>query len=397
MKLIWVAPECPYPANTGGRVGIWKRITEFSKKNEIYLFCVIDELSELEEREHILSVCREVHMYTRQSKIKSLFHAICTPYPAISRWNENLKKDIEVAYNRLCPDFVIVDFPQMIGVLSKKILHSGKVVLNQHNIEYLALKDLTNSFDNLIKKVIYNFVSWQMYKYENNIYRNFNILLYTFVSSKDKEMFEKLYGIKNTFLVPVGADVQTSEIIDRCHNVLFVANFQYSANEEAALWIIENIWPAVSAKFDDAKLYLVGKNPTDKMYAVAKGKENIVITGLVESVKRYYDMCNVVLVPIFTGGGVNVKLIEALGFGKIVISTSKGIEGTQFRDREEVIIADTIETFVEETINILNDPIDYMEIRENALRKMTEVYSWASIIEKYEEYLRGVREEQETD
>ncbi|WP_373132813.1 hypothetical protein [Bacteroides ovatus] len=121
MKVIWVSPECPYPANTGGRIGIMKRLEYFSKDNEIYFFCVIDNDNEYKYSSILSKYCKKVHFYKR-NKGTALFKLIKGPFVCVSRWITTMKDDINVCFEKETIDWVIVDFPQMLGNISKKYL-----------------------------------------------------------------------------------------------------------------------------------------------------------------------------------------------------------------------------------------------------------------------------------
>lgn len=391
MKLLWITPECPFPPNTGGRVGIWQRLVNLSDSNDIYLYTIIDDDSEKQYKTDIVKYCKNVKFYNRENKAAALIQSIFNPYPAVSRWNKALKRDLQADYDKLAPDFVIVDFPQMVGGLPANILHSNKLVLNEHNIEFLSMSSLSNDLSG-IKKAIYKLVARQLESYETKLYSKNLVCLYTFVSSADKKYFEKRFKLNNTFLVPVGAEIKQCNIGDGCHNLIFVAKMSYPANEEGALWLINEVLPVIIRSIPDAKLYLVGKDPGKKLYEAAGNNRSVVITGTVDDLQPYYDSCNLVVVPIMTGGGVNVKLLEALGQDKYVVTTSKGIEGTDFEDGKDLRVANDASNFANDCIDILNNPNsqENLAVRANAHKKMANEYSWKGIMKSFENKLMKI-------
>ncbi len=383
MDIIWITDECPYPANTGGRVGVWKRIEYMSYRNNIYLFTIIDDADEKKYIDSIRKWCKDVYMYERNSKIKILFQLFRYPYPAVSRWNKNMKEDIEKLSESLNPDYILVDGPHMMGVLSNKVINNQQVVLNQHNIEHLSLKSIGIDTYNPIKKILYTITSYKMEKYEKKVY-NDKIILYTFVSSTDKKYFEQKYNKKNTLLVPVGAELNFDLIYNNRHIMIFVAKMSYQSNEDGAIWLLNNVWEKVLEKVPDANLYLVGKNPSEKLRSLAKEHKGVIVTGTVDDLEKYYAKTNLVVVPIFSGGGVKVKLLEALGYGKIVVTTKKGIEGTKFKNKKHLIATENSNVFAKECISIMNNPKKYEVMQKNVIQLMTEEYSWKSIINAFE-------------
>lgn len=387
MKLFWVVPECPFPSNTGGRIVMWKRIEYMSKENDIYLFSIVDDEDERQYKEEIEKYCKKVYFFPRSNIATSCLKSIFEPYPAVSRWNKAMKNCIKELYDSVHPDFIIVDFPQMIGVLPRNILKKGRVVLNQHNIEHLSMRSLSNDIQNPFKKFIYKCVAKQMEKYEERIYSKKRILLYTFVSISDKDFFEKKYKMYNTFLVPVGAEIDGCTFLNEnnSHNLAFVGKMSYPPNEEGAFWLIDKVFPLINKKVKDAKLFIVGKEPSERL--LSRNSESVVITGFVESVVPYYEKCSVIAVPVMTGGGVNVKLLEAIGFGKIVVTTEKGINGTLFKKDEHVLVTDNLEAFADYCINAILYPKTYDGMLGRAKKLLQDNYNWQGIAGSFEKKL----------
>lgn len=93
------------------------------------------------------------------------------------------------------------------------------------------------------------------------------------------------------------------------------------------------------------------------------------------------------VVPVKNGGRVKVKLLEALGYGSLVISTSNGIKGTDFVPNEHLLIANIPEKYIEYCIEAINNPERFLNIRNTALKKMKNEYSWKTIVRNYENNL----------
>lgn len=386
MKLLWVIPECPYPPNTGGRMVMWKRIQYLSENNEIHLYSIYDNENDLCGKEIIEQCCSLVRLYSRNGKISSLIKSTIFPYPAVSRWNSRMKKDIEDDYNNFEPDLVMVDFPQMLGGLPKNVLKSGRIVLNQHNIEHKALYSLSQGLRG-VKKTIYRIVAKQMEKYENKVYKD--ILLYSFVSDVDMNWFMNRYGLKNTMLVPIGAEIaEYKNEFSNQTDIVFVAKMSYPANEEGALWLIQDVLPIIRNKVPDIRLYIVGKDPSEVVLDYGRQDDRVIVTGTVDDVEPYYNKCIIAAIPIKTGGGVNVKLLEALGRNRFVVTTSKGIEGTAFKDGIHLFVEDDPVQFADRCIDIIQNYNKYEYIRRNSYDFMIKNYSWKTIVSCFEMKLR---------
>ena len=107
--------------------------------------------------------------------------------------------------------------------------------------------------------------------------------------------------------------------------VVFVGNFRHPANVDAAVWLAGTLFPPVRDRVPDARLTIVGASPTPEVRALAG--EAVSVTGPVDDVVPYLDRAAVVAAPIRLGGGMRVKVLEALAAGKAVVATPLAVEG----------------------------------------------------------------------
>ena len=384
MKVIWISSECPYPANTGGRIVVMKKLEYFSQNNEIYFFCVVDDDDEYKYRIDLLKYCKEVHLYKR-NKGAALFKFIKDPFICVSRWVASMKKDIDICFEREKVDWVIVEFPQMLGNISCKILNSNKLIISQHNIEYATLNNLAKSITNPLKRAIYNVEAKRLYHFEKRYYREMSVKLFTFVSIEDKAFFEKKFGKFNTLLVPVGTEMHEYKAYKDSSNIIsFFGKMSYLPNVEAALWFSKQVFPLIQKKIPESKFYIIGKDPSKELVELSGSNPNIVVTGTVDSIEDYYEHTDIVVIPLTHGGGVKVKVLEALGHGKLVVSTIKGIEGTTFRNGKELLTSASAKEFACVCIDILQHLSCYEGVRRSGYENVREKFTWKTIVEKFE-------------
>lgn len=390
MKLFWLTAEMPFPPNTGGRIVMFKRIEYLSKNNEIYLFSIIDSEEDYKYRDDLLKYCKNVFLYNRHDhRLRNLLKLVHGPYVCVSRWQNEMKKDIDILYEDTCPDFVVVDFPQMLGNISEKVMRNGRVVLNQHNTEYVTLRNLSNIYNTFLKRMASKIESYRLESLEKKYYERNLIKLYTFVSIEDKEFFENKYGLHNTYLIPVGTEISKCDSKRKKEFIVsYIGKMEYPANVEAAIWFANNVFKKAENVIPELKYFVVGKNPLPEVKALQENNPNIIVTGTVDNVDEYFEKSDIIVIPLFHGGGVKVKLLEALGHGKLVITTNKGIEGTAFEDKKELLVAESPEQYVELISDIYAHPEVYESIKEEGLKCVQENFTWSSIISRFEMKLK---------
>ncbi|WP_373132811.1 glycosyltransferase family 4 protein [Bacteroides ovatus] len=266
------------------------------------------------------------------------------------------------------------------------------MILNQHNVEYVTLHNLANSIDNPWRRALYYIEAKRLYQFEQKCYKNLNIKLFTFVSIEDKIFFERKWRRVNTLLVPVGAEIyKYEENRDNRNIISYFGKMSYPANAEAAIWFSNKVFPIIQKEIPESKFYIVGKDPYKELLELSENNSNIVVTGTVDNIEDYYKQTDLIVVPLRHGGGVKVKVLEALGHGKLVISTVKGIEGTTFRNQKELLTAESTEEFAHICINALRNISCYEEIRRCGYENIRKNFTWKAVVDKFEQELNNLK------
>ena len=395
MNILWVTLESILPANTGGRIGVFKRLEQLSKNNRIYLFYPYDKDNEAIYKNELLKFCSKVYAYKRKKSLKVLLHCIKYPYTVASRDIKEMQKDIGQCIRDNAIDIINVDFPHMAVNFLNINYKDIPIVLNEHNIEWQFYKAVSKGSRNIIKKIIYGLDSYRLKAYEEKLVRKINFNAFTFVSTKDMQYYSEWFGFVNRlYLIPVGADIVSvkpkGEHNGKC--AIFVGKMSAGPNEDAALWFIEFILPKILKVIPDFKFYIVGKEPTEKILAAQS--ENIIVTGTVENVADYYNIADLVVLPLRYGGGVKVKLLEAISYGCAIVTTSVGAEGTKFCEEKYLKICDEADEFSKKCIELLCGNFS----RDDVIFGSSNYYfyknnlTWDHIGKKYESLLKAVLE-----
>jgi polysaccharide biosynthesis protein PslH len=160
-------------------------------------------------------------------------------------------------------------------------------------------------------------------------------------TEKDRQTLQHLASDVDPEVIPLAIPISEEPLSVRSESkgeIVFIGNFAHPPNREAAFRLIEEIMPAVRARRSEATLTLVGHQPDGEIEQRAGG--GIHVTGRVPDVLPYLQSAAVVAVPLFTGGGMRVKVLEALAAGKAVVATPLAVEGLDVVNGEHAIIAD---------------------------------------------------------
>jgi glycosyltransferase involved in cell wall biosynthesis len=146
--------------------------------------------------------------------------------------------------------------------------------------------------------------------------------------------------------------------------VLFVGSFEHPPNVDAARWLADTIFPRVLQRVPEAQLELVGHEPGSEILALASRR--VSVHGSVPDVTPYMDRAAVVVAPIRIGGGMRLKVLEALAAGKALVATRRAAEGVEAQPGEDLLVADDEEEIVEALVQLLLDPPRRRQLAEAA-------------------------------
>jgi glycosyltransferase involved in cell wall biosynthesis len=389
--------ELPYPANSGGRIYTWERLKQLKKyDNKIFLFSIKDK-DEFVNYAELRKVCFNINMYNRPNKYINGLTNLFKPYSVISRYDKNMHNDIRNLIKKNEIDLIIIDIPEML--LNCPVNNNIPKVLTQHNIEYKVFQNIAKNSKNIIKKVIFKFEYIKMKKFENKIYSSNFLDGYTFISQNDMAEFKTSYPNNNCICIPQGYEIkkgnnklsETNIMNTQKQKVIvFTGKMDYEPNAQAVKWFCNDIFPIIKESIRNIKFYIVGKNPKKEVLNLAT--QDIIVTGEVKDTKEYIQMADLFVIPLLSGGGVKIKLFEALGNGKVVVTTDKGVEGTKFLNNIHLFIANNSIEFANKCIYVLDDNNTSIknELIHNSVKLIEDEYLWKGIGNVYNNYLNTI-------
>ena len=186
--------------------------------------------------------------------------------------------------------------------------------------------------------------------------------------------------------IPLGWDVPPEAcdpVGQEPPTLLFVANFAHPPNVDAALTLARRIFPLVLAEHPAARLQIVGASPPAELRALAG--DTVDVTGEVDSVAPYLERAAVVVVPIALGGGMRVKVLEALAAGKAVVASTRAIEGITAATGRELLVADGDVATAAAAARLLADRAERRRIATAARAWARRELAWPAMADRYDE------------
>jgi len=386
LKILQLTPRIPYPPDDGGKIGIFEITKHMAMRGHDVTMLSIAP-SQRNDISGLRRYCgvETVAMNTANNYIGMLLNLFSSVPYAVSKYHGDpfLVKLKELPRkNRF--DIVHVDHLHMAyyGKFVKKHFDLP-IVLREHNVESTIWERYYQGIRNPLVRAYARLQFKKVYKYESEIVADFDRCF--MITEKDKERIERMNPRVKASVIPAGVDVSYFHPMDvpiEPYSIVSVASMDWLPNVEGIIWFITNVWPIVKQRIPQAKLYIVGKNPPTEIKKLAG--EDIIVTGFVEDVRGYMAKAAVFIVPLRTGGGMRIKILNALAMGKAVVSTSVGCEGIDVENGRNLFIADSEEEFVQGVINLLNNGNKREQLEEEGLRLVKEKYQWERIAEQIE-------------
>lgn len=157
--------------------------------------------------------------------------------------------------------------------------------------------------------------------------------------------------------------------------VVFAANFGYQPNVDAALYLCDEIWSRVEKRRPGSRLVLVGNAPPPEVVALGR-RDSVVVTGRVPSVGPFLERASVVVCPLRVGGGIKVKMLEALSRGKAIVTTGVGAQGLDGFAGPAFLVEDHPAAFAHAVVAVLDDEGLRRRLERGAARAALRLPTW---------------------
>jgi glycosyltransferase involved in cell wall biosynthesis len=261
-------------------------------------------------------------------------------------------------------DVVLLETFFVTGYIEIIRTHSvAKVVYQAQNIEHDIWR-LNAEKEKGLKKWYLNFLSKRLKNAEIKNIQKVDAI--ASITDEDQKRFRALGFQFPIITIPFGVKLSDYKF-ERTHsgvNVFHIGSMDWLPNQIGIDWFLSNVWNDVVTQFPSAQLNLAGRNMPKKL--VSDPRKNIIIHGEVASANEFINANNIMVVPLLSGGGMRIKIIEGMALGKLIIATSIAAEGISCSDKENIVIANTSEEFRDAILYYLKNKTEQMSIGESA-------------------------------
>lgn len=254
------------------------------------------------------------------------------------------------------------------------------VVMRSHNLEYRIQEGLScDKKRGLLERLYRSILARQTRKFERSVAEAVDAV--AAISDTDAKGFGDLTSKANVVVVSAGVEIQ----IGSAHTHLatdsigLLGSMDWVPNVEGTLWFLNEMFPRILKKRPQVILHIAGKNIPDSITCFHNG-QNVFVHGEVSNAEEFRQSVAVMAVPLRSGSGVRIKILEALAQGCPVVSTTKGCEGLSLESGEHLVVADTPEAFATAIERVLSDHEFAKGLGQRGQKLVSEKFTWSASI-----------------
>ncbi len=384
-KILFLTPTLPFPPVSGGVIKSNKVVNFLSEKYDLSVACFLKNEDELHIDEFLETIpityfTSETLDIPRTVKNLVLSNLLGIPLNLYRNKSATFKEKINAVIHQY--DTIFCDHYVMFQYIPST--YKGKIILHEHNCEFLIWKRFAEIEKSLPKKIALLNQAYRIRKYERQICRKANIILAApndteqliKIGADPAKFYETYHLGDDSLLNEPDLDFEKTE-----KSLLYIGTLSWEANIDGLIWFYKEIWSSIKQQHPDIKLYIVGKKPDPRIKKIASKDKQIILTGFIEDVEPFFQKSRLFITPLRFGSGIKVKVVNALYRGIPCVTTSIGIEGLKVKDAEHIFIKNNPEEYAAAVNTLLTDKIIWKKLSDNSREIARKYYTWGYVLE----------------
>lgn len=381
MKILQICTKVPYPPKDGGAAGIFVFSKAFADLGHHVTILAVNPPKHFTDTSGFnfqnISII-PVPADTAPKFLHALSNLIFTRQPYhVSRFSDKRMKDALITLLRSQPfDIIQLEGTYLGGLLPVIRKYStAKVSLRAHNIEHQLWEDIAKSSKNIIKRCYLAIQSQRLKRFEIDLIKSTDCLIS--VSPTDLELLNAMVKSRSE-VIPYGVNIQPEHSLrpyDGREDICFIGALDWLPNQEGIIWFAEKVCPLLLTELPTLKVHVAGRNAPILLKKQLKQVPNIVFHGEIEDASAFMQSYKAIVVPLFTGSGIRVKIIDALNYKLPVICTPKASEGTALNHGQHILYASDEFEFAHRIKELTSDNILANTLRENGYQYICNKYN----------------------
>jgi len=390
-RILWVKVGGLWPLNTGGRLRSFHILSELTHRRRVIVATTHGPgddpqglAAALPRAERVISVPYAPPRPGSARFATAVLRSWLSPFPMhFWRWRvSELHGQVTRIMTAGSVDLCVVDF--LHTTPNVHFAASIPTILFAHNVEHVIWKRLRKIETRAWRQAVLELEWRKVRRWEARACSQAGLTVA--VSEVDRETLTALAPRARVCAIPTGVDTayfNPNGVQEVPGGLVFTGAMDWYPNEDAMLYFMEAILPAIRREIPMASLTVVGRSPTSRLQTAA-ARASVRVTGAVEDVRPYVAEAAVYVVPLRVGGGTRLKIFEALAMGKGVVSTTVGAEGLPLVPGEHFLRADDPTEFARAVVALLRDSSRRRALGTAGRRLVEQRFSWSQVAREFE-------------
>ncbi|WP_443944750.1 glycosyltransferase family 4 protein [Pedobacter sp. AW1-32] len=373
MKILFITKRIPFPPNSGYPIVVYNTIKGLLQLGaDITLFSLNPLKGHFDAEDISDPVFEQIKFHSvdldTEVNVWSAFFNIFTneSYNVSRYFTEDATRQLENLLRENTFDVIQFEGLFVVPYLDTvKENSNAKLIYRAHNIEFTLWERLSLSERFLVRRKYLAFLAQRLKAYETDQINRFHHIFA--ISEPDRQSILR-FGCKIPMSVfPVALDLEKYKI-DKS-KISFPTLFHLGAmdwrpNQEGLEWFLDDIWPDIEKLNKDLRFYIAGKNMQKHFFEY--DSDNLIVEGEVFDAIEFINSKAIMIVPLISGTGMRVKIIEGMAMKKCIIATTTAAEGINYRHGHDILIANTADEFYRSILQCVINPKRWAQIGENA-------------------------------
>jgi glycosyltransferase involved in cell wall biosynthesis len=258
----------------------------------------------------------------------------------------------------------------------------AKIVMRSHNVEHEIWNRIAQNMPKGLRQRYLQLLTKRLESYEVAQLQEYDLL--ASISERDLKVFQTLGHHSQSIVAPIGLHLNNYqpnwEAFKQPLSLCFIGSLDWPPNVEGLKWFLDKVWPQLQLQLPGLEFHLAGRNTPDWLLQTAIN--GVTVHGEVPDAQDFINQYSMMVVPLFSGSGMRAKILEAMALGRLVLTTSIGLEGIAAVHDEQVLVAGSAQDFVLQIEKAYYEPDRMLLLGQRARDLVTEQFDDLNIARK---------------
>ncbi|MDP1726693.1 MAG: glycosyltransferase family 4 protein [Bacteroidota bacterium] len=397
MKILQIFSRFPWPLKDGGALAFYSSLNGFKQKGyEITAAVLNTSKHHIDFKllpQHVKNLA-SYHLFEIDNSIRfqgAFLNLFQKDSYIISRfYHPEFEKLLISLVQKNNYDAILFESLQTTVYIDKVKEHThAPCIYRAHNIEYKIWETQSRIEKNLVKKIYLKLQSERLAQFEQNTVLKFDAILP--ITPADKVSFKEMGVQKPMLVMPAGIDTEIFALHEPNNTgpVFHIGSMDWMPNQEAVHWFLKEVWPDLFKQFPDIEFYIAGRNMPEEFLNIEKA--GVKVIGEVNNAYDFMQLQGLMVVPLFSGSGMRVKVVEGMAMGKCIVSTGFGMEGIFAEPGKHYYLANNANDFIIALTHLISNPAKAQQTGEEARRFAFEHFNNTQIMDQVIAFIKQIK------